>query len=187
VRRLSRNRPSLRAVNSNTLTSTPFQNVGMCPEQRTDVNLLCTLHLHDSQRAWKDVLELLNFQMHFLSFTLVHLFKIRNDDWPKPTNEVTWTSRGTVIFITHAPQFYVFFKHGRSIHQKQSVHKSIWIWKGRSEHFLMLHKKTCLFLYLWLNSSQCLRFHHITNSWTRGLFRNVNRSSNFSVQTREVP
>jgi len=71
-------------------------------------------------------------------------------------------------------------KHGLSIHQKQSAQKNIWIWVGRSENFLILHKKMCLFLYLWLNSSHCLPLSS-RNSWTRGLFRNIHSSSNFSV------
>jgi len=37
-------------------------------------------HLHDSQRAWTDVPELLNFQTHSLPFNpVVHLFMIRID------------------------------------------------------------------------------------------------------------
>ena len=47
-------------------------------------------------------------------------------------------------------------KRGLNIHQKQSAQKNIWTWKGRSENFWILHKKICLFLCLWLNSSQYL-------------------------------
>jgi len=103
----------------------------------------------------------------------------------KPINEVAWTRRGPIIFTTlnsvHAPLFCMGVKHGLSIHQKQSAQKYIWIWKGRGENFWILHKKMCLFLYLWLNSSQCLPLSS-HNSGTTGLFRNVHSSSNLSVQ-----